>query len=468
MKENQLILEIQNTYPGIMLDILDTIQEVILIIDKQSRIIHVNAAYCNTHKVNRKKMVGRFLSSIEPTARILDVLKTQETISSEASHIFSLNIDVIADMAPLYSNGELIGAVASFKDVTEVSNMNRELEHFKNLSSYLQRELSKQSELPSTFNRIIGQNSSFMNVLRVAAKVAKTDASVLIRGESGVGKEGLADALHYSSMRASGPFIKINCAAIPETLLESELFGYEQGAFTGASTGGRVGKFELANKGTLFLDEIGDMSLAMQAKVLRAIQEKEIERVGGNHKKKIDIRLIAATNRDLEEMIQNRLFREDLFYRLNVISLVIPPLRERKNDIPILANVFLEEMRNLYHKELTFSPSVIELLSEYHWAGNIRQLKNIIEQVSIICQGGMIQPEHLPQSLLRQTQREANQGQPSTHLKQLIEAVEQEAILAALRASGNNKSRAIDSLGISRRAFYQKLQKYNINERLFQ
>jgi len=451
---------IANNDNNILLKVLDSISGYILVIDADSKIVYVNPEYCTTFGVKREKFIGHHLSKLEPLALMHDVLVSGEPMRGTVSHLHSLGIDIIADLVPLYSDGKLIGEVGSFKNVSEYTEVNRELAHFKALTKYLKGEISSKEELPPAFSRILGRSRALIEVLRVAAHAAKSDATMLIRGESGVGKEGLAEAIHYSSGRANGPFIKINCAAIPENLLESELFGYVEGSFTGAKMGGRIGKFELANGGTIFLDEIGDMSLTMQAKLLRVLQEREIERVGSNKVVKLDLRIITATNRNLEEMIKDSLFRQDLFYRLNVISVLVPPLRERKEDIPLLASVFLENMREVYNKQLTFSADAIAYLSEYSWPGNIRELKNVIERITVVCTGPIIQPEDLPINIPDTTKHK--EIEKPLKLDKLVENIEKEAITSALRLTGNNKSQAMKMLGLSRRGFYLKLEKYNI------
>lgn len=473
-----LLQMINATATSLVLDILDTVQDVMIIINKDSKILWVNSTYCQAYNVERSKIIDRYLSEIEPNARVLDVLKTGKPVKNEGSHIYSLNIDVVADNAPLFHEGKLVGAISVFRNVMEVTKMNDELEYFKKLTADLEKKLDKSTVLPCTFHKIIGHSKKLMNVLYMANKIAKTEVPVLIRGESGVGKEGLADAIHLSSERANGEFVKINCAAIPEALLESELFGYEKGAFTGARTEGKIGKFEMADQGTILLDEIGDMSLAMQAKVLRAIQEKEIERVGGNKRIKVNTRIIAATNKDLREMIRNKTFREDLYYRINGVELILPPLRERKEDIPRLVRSFLSEMCKTNGKELAMSQAAIEVLQGYSWPGNIRELRNIIELIVAISPSGMIWADMLPASLTGGNPEEEVQisaqereslpthyyYQDGFYLKEIVEKVEKETIAAALLKTENNKSKAMSILGLSRRSFYQKIRKYNIGQ----
>lgn len=348
------------------------------------------------------------------------------------------------------------------KNVTEITRANNELKHFKELSAYLKDEIERKENLPPPMGSIIGHNMNFVNVLRVASKAAPTNVPICITGESGTGKEVIANAIHYSSLRATKPFIKINCAAIPETLLESELFGYEQGAFTGAKTGGKAGKFEMANGGTVFMDEIGDMPLVMQAKLLRVLQEYEVERVGGNKKIKLDFRLITATNKDLFELIEQGSFREDLYYRLNVIPINLPPLRERREDIMMLANTFLSEFCQRYDRRLSFSDEVIEIFLNYSWPGNIRELRNCVERAAILTSTEVISADQIPVKMSKSTSTSAKIEVNEYNLSEIVGNIEKDVILAAIQKCGNNKTKAIESLGISRRAFYQKLEKYGI------
>jgi PAS domain S-box-containing protein len=442
----------------ILFDILNSIHESIIIINTQTEICYVNNSYLKMFSVRREQIVGKRLSRLEPLASINEVLRNKEPVVGNISHIHSANMDVLADVVPLFHGGELIGALALIKNVTELIETQRELEHFKKVVKALQTEKINRDNLPSAFHHIYGQSEALINALKIASKAACSDASICINGESGTGKELLVDAIHLSSKRSEHPLVKINCAAIPENLFESELFGYEAGAFTGARTGGKPGKFEMAYGGTVFLDEIGEMPLLMQAKLLRVLQEHEVERIGGNKQIKLDFRLVTATNRDLVQMISQKTFREDLYYRINVISISLPPLRERRNDIAIYAHIFLENMSNLSGIEYRFSEEALNALISYSWPGNVREMKNCIERAVVLSNNEVIGPEHLP--IADVTNHIPYQS--NLKLPKLLDNTEREAIITALRVTGNNKTRAIDLLGISRRNFYQKLKKYNL------
>ena len=315
------------------------------------------------------------------------------------------------------------------------------------------------------FDEIISTSSAMEQVLNLAGRVAGSNATVLIRGKSGTGKELLAKAIHYNSLRANFPLIKVNCAALPETLLESELFGHEKGSFTGATVR-RIGRFEAADKGTLFLDEIGELTPAMQVKLLRVIQEHEFERVGGNQTIKSDVRLIAATSKDIERGIREGSFREDLYYRLNVVSVVIPPLHERKEDIPGLIDYFIKKYGEENRKQITgMSTEARDLLIRYNYPGNVRELENIIERAVVLAKRGLVTVKDLPIHV--QADREEGKTQPA-HLKgslhETLKTMERGLIVDALKETGGVQTRAAERLGISERVLRYKLKKYRIRD----
>ncbi|MBI3021692.1 MAG: sigma-54-dependent Fis family transcriptional regulator [Candidatus Omnitrophica bacterium] len=325
--------------------------------------------------------------------------------------------------------------------------------------------------------RMIGKSPRMYEVYKLIGQVAPSNVTVLIRGESGTGKELVARAVYHHSQRAEQPFLAVNCAAIPETLLESELFGYEKGAFTGAIAR-KPGKFEQANGGTIFLDEIGDMSPSTQAKVLRVLQEGACERLGGQETIRVDVRLLAATNKNLDALIHDGRFREDLYYRLNVVSVTVPPLRERKEDIPLLAEYFLKRYTREFRKERTrLSPEALERLTAYAWPGNVRELENCIKQAVVLGKGEVLMPEHLrlgqnqtvptrsaPESLavLGELARQHLERAPGNAYQQLIEQVEAQLILEALKQTQGNLAQAAKLLGITRPTLREKVSKYRI------
>ena len=325
-----------------------------------------------------------------------------------------------------------------------------------------QRSLKKELEMlkqklsgEENHIRIIGNTPQMLKIFDAIEAVKDSASSVLVYGETGTGKELIAKALHYSSVKRDKPFIAVNCAAIPRELLESELFGFEKGAFTGAVTR-RIGKIEEASGGTLFFDEIGELELGLQAKLLRVLQENEIERLGSNKKIKVYFRLISSTNRDLKKVVESNNFREDLFYRINVIQLNLPPLRERSPDIPLLVAEFVKEFCIRERKALTVSDEVMKALQAYHWPGNIRQLKNVIERAVVLAKGRMITMKELPEEFLSQEEHH------ETFSKKTLKDLESQAIKDALRDCKGNKSKAAKILGISRKAFYKRLREFHL------
>ncbi|AKL96729.1 acetoacetate metabolism regulatory protein AtoC [Clostridium aceticum] len=324
--------------------------------------------------------------------------------------------------------------------------------------SYLREELEK-----NTGKTIIGTSPQIQEILNIVERVASTNATVLILGESGTGKEVIANALHYSSNRKQKPYIKVNCGAIPENLVESELFGYEKGSFTGA-TARKIGKFEKADGGTIFLDEVGELDLSMQVKLLRVLQEREFERIGGNERVKVEIRVIAATNRDLYKMVEEGSFREDLYYRLNVIPIKLPSLRERKEDIPLLTDYFLQKYsQEVGRKNLVISEEVKKKLLNYQWRGNIRELENVIERMVLLGQGNIITEKDLPYEIIQEEKTEEIYRLPKEGL--CIEELEKNLILQALERTEYNQTKAAQLLGMTRHTLLYRMEKHEIKKK---
>jgi two-component system response regulator HydG len=317
-----------------------------------------------------------------------------------------------------------------------------------------------------TVTHIIGKSRAMEELLDMLAMAAPSEATVLLTGESGTGKELIARSLHFNSLRKDQPLVVVNCAAITETLLESELFGHEKGAFTGADKR-REGRFMQANRGTIFLDEIGETSPTMQAKLLRVLQQKEIQRVGGDQVIEVDVRIVAATNRDLETEVDEGRFREDLFYRLNVMPMIVPPLRERQDDIPLLAHHFLEHYAQKNRKPAKgFSPLAMDMLVKYDWPGNVRELENAIERAVILLAGEHITEKQLPLNIAQKYPVQETTARPlaaAANGTRSLEEIEKEAILATLEATKGNKSETARRLGITRKTLHNKLNKYQIN-----
>lgn len=359
---------------------------------------------------------------------------------------FSIFLSVVASMIS-----------QAVKSENEIAN---EKERIFEETSHLQQELREKYD----FDKIIGNSSPMRQIYAQVSQVARSNATVLLRGESGTGKEMIANAIHYNSLRAKKPFIAINCAALPETLIESELFGYEKGAFTGASQR-KKGRFELADSGTLFLDEIGDLPPQTQVKLLRVLQEREFERLGGTETIKVNVRLIAATNKDLEKELQENNFREDLFYRLNVFTIFLPPLRERKSDILLLAEHFLEKYEKTHGKRIRrISTPAIDMMTAYHFPGNVRELENAIERAVVACDENVIHGHHLPPTL--QTAEITNTVTKTT-LESAVIAFEKDLIQDALKTTSGNCAKAAELLNTTERIINYKIKKYAVNPKRF-
>ncbi|MBW2147731.1 MAG: sigma-54-dependent Fis family transcriptional regulator [Deltaproteobacteria bacterium] len=357
-----------------------------------------------------------------------------------------------------------IGASDYLTKPLDIEELLVKLERVLQVRKLQEENLLQKERLGELFDlsHIIGKSPAFLKVLETVQLVAPTDATVLILGETGTGKEIIANLIHEGSKRAKGPFVKVNCAALTETLLESELFGHEKGSFTGALQR-REGRFQMASKGSIFLDEIGDMSLATQAKVLRVLQGGEFEPVGSSRTIKVDVRVIAATNRDLQKEAESGNFRQDLFYRLNVVPLQIPPLRDRKEDIPLLAEYFLNKYSSKNRKKdiMGFEPKALDILIRHHWPGNVRELENAVERAVIMCRSALISPRDLPQVLQESGGEETPAIFPEdTSLKEM----EKQWILQTLEKAEGNRTRAAEILGITRRTLQMKLSEYGITQ----
>jgi transcriptional regulator with PAS, ATPase and Fis domain len=445
----------------ILESIINTAYEWSVVVDADAEIVLISDAYCEFLGVSREEAIGRPVQEIIENTRMHIIVKTGKAEIVDNIQRIKGN-DMVANRFPILQNGKVIGAVGKvvFRNTKEmnalaakVSRMSMELEFYRN-------ELERESTAKYEFNQIIGEAFVFNEVKELAEKAAKSHSTIFITGESGTGKELFAHAIHHASLRSHKPFIKINCAAIPENLLESELFGYADGAFTGARKGGKSGKFELADQGTLFLDEIGDMPLSMQSKLLRVLQEMEVERVGGSHPIPIDVRIIAATNAKIEEAVKRGDFRQDLYYRLNIVRLDIPSLRQRKEDIPLLIQRLLEKLNQEFgHIVSEVSHEAMAVLLQHNWPGNVRELENVLERAINVVDGFKIELEHLPYYL--KSKGKTKLSMAKLHLKEIMEDVEKEAIQHGLNLAGGNRYKAAELLGISKSTLYDKLKKYH-------
>ncbi|WP_077329025.1 sigma-54-dependent Fis family transcriptional regulator [Virgibacillus siamensis] len=445
--------------------ILDSAYEGITVVDTKGTIVEFNDAYSRYTGIEKKDAIGHHVQEVIDNTNLHNTIRTGMPERGAIQYIQGQAM--IVHRIPIWKQNQVVGAIGMlvFEGVTELNKIYERLQK-KSSQPYRTGNAITQKWRETnmfTLDQIIGNSNPTSELKHLARKVAKTNATVLITGESGTGKEMYAQSIHQLSPYASGNFISVNCGAIPEQLFESELFGYEEGAFTGAKKGGKPGKLEMAQYGTLFLDEIGEMPLLMQTKLLRVLQQKEFERVGGTRKNKLDTRIIAATNQNLKEMVDKGDFREDLYYRINVIELPIPPLRKRKEDIPPLVSYYLSAACNKHQiplKEL--SSEVITKFINYDWRGNIRQLFNVIENLVVLVESDTIEPHHLPDYMLH-TDQTLTIGEDSFHqMKTERMNTEKEMIVAVLRKNNGNKSETAKTLGIHRTTLYYKLKKYDL------
>ncbi|OMF59294.1 sigma-54-dependent Fis family transcriptional regulator [Paenibacillus sp. FSL R5-0490] len=455
----------QHNSEGALGAILESAYEGIAVVDENGILQEFNEAYSRFTGIKREDAIGRHVTEVIDNTHLHETVKTGIAERGVLQNI--QGHDMVVHRIPLWKEGRIAGAIGMliFEGVTEVYKIYEKLQENQDAKPDLFTK-KKENDSRVTLDQIMGTSEGIMEVKRLARKAARTAATVLVTGESGTGKEMFAKSIHHLSPFSTGPFISVNCGAIPEPLFESELFGYEEGAFTGAKKGGKPGKFELADNGTIFLDEIGEMPLVMQTKLLRVLQEKEAERVGGVKKYQINVRVIAATNRNLMQMVETGEFREDLYYRLNIIQLHIPPLRERKKDIPVLLVHYLKEICERYQVPgKLFTSEAVNAFVQHPWRGNIREMVNTVEQLVTLVDGKVIDYHHLPEMLkkpepaLKKVDRAAGSIEEA---KLLGSQRESEIILDALRRAGGNKSRAADLLGIHRTTLYQKLKKHRI------
>lgn len=450
---------------------LNLLSECILGVNEQGIVNFLSGSYARFLGIDDpKEAIGKHCTEVVENTRMHIIVKTGQV---EIGHIQRINNqNIIATRIPIVKEGKVIGAIGKimFHDIQQFKVLADQISAMESKLSYYQTELKRLQAGRFSFQSIVGESAKMEEVKMMALKVSKSRSTVLIRGESGTGKELFANAVHHASPRADGAFIRLNCAAIPRDLLEAELFGYEEGAFTGAKKGGKPGKIELAHKGTLFLDEIGDMSLDMQVKLLRVLQEKEIERIGGTKTHKIDVRFIAATHRNLREMVQRGEFREDLYYRLHVFGIDIPPLRERKEDIVHLTEFLIRKLNEeLSSRVLSLDDRVRDIFMEHDWPGNIRELENVLERAMNVVEGTVIQVQHLPVYLRQKNLEETlscegyqEENEISYSLQAEVESAEKRVITRALEKTAGNVKEAAELLGIHRASLYRKIERYGI------
>ena len=442
---------------------LDSIEFGTVVVNAEGIITFYSSSYERFLGVPRAKVLGRHVTEVIENTRMHLVVQTGEPEIGWKHNIKGQTM-VVQRIPIRDETGKIVGAVGQvmFRDVAEITELAQKLNLLESKLEYYERELEHLRSSRYTFDHIIGTSQVLEDAKRLASKAAEGTSTVLLLGESGVGKELFAHAIHRASPRRSKAFVRVNCSSIPHDLLESELFGYEAGAFTGAGRKGKPGKFELANQGTILLDEIGDMPLTMQAKLLRVLQEREVERLGGTRTFGVDFRLIAATNANPEDLVRAGRLRRDLFYRLNVVAIHVPPLRDRREDIPAIARHRLAMAREEQGvRPLEISPEVLTLFQRYDWPGNVRELYNVLERAACAAEGSRIDIEHLP-LLLRDVGGRRDGERERSNLRQAVRDAEREAVLKALKMAKGNKARAAKLLGIHRTGLYQKLVRLNI------
>jgi len=437
--------------------ILDAIYDGVLVVDAETIVRYVNPEYTRITGVKPEQIVGRRLREVRPGAILPDVVRT----GIPRAGVFRRegDIEYVVDMAPIVSGDTIVGGVSVLKDITEVRRLSQELRKFVSRANRLHSIVQHAFRARFKFPDIIGESEEIRKVVAFAQRIARSDNDVLITGESGTGKEVFAQAVHNDSKRSAGPFIAFNCAALNPTLVESELFGYVDGAFTGARKGGKVGFFEIADGGTVFLDEVAELSPEIQAKLLRTLQERRIRRVGETDEVAVNVRIVAATNRDIEKRVKDGLFREDLFYRLNVVNIHLPVLRGRLADIRLMADGFLTKCGKRSGRTLVFDARVYEAFYRHHWPGNVRELMNAVEYASNMAEADMILPEHLPRAL------HGVAAAPGKTLEEILRDMEQRTILGKLNGHGWSvpaKKRVARELGISLSTLYAKIKDLGI------
>ena len=443
--------------------LLENPYECLILIDKQGIIRFMSDAAEGMYPINPREAMGMHIREINPENRLEPILKTEKAAIGE-SMILNGQERVVA-MFPLYHEEKIIGAAGKlmFLSPNRLKVLYKRIDALKGRIDYYKKELSQNYGSLHGFSNITGKSRPIRQAIELGKKAAASNSQVLITGESGTGKELFAHAIHEVSKRCDQSFVSVNCASIPNELFESEFFGYKAGAFTGANRKGKIGKFEIAHEGTIFLDEIGDMPLNLQIKLLRVLQEKEIEPIGAGKPKKVDFRLISATNQDIQKLIQNKQFRLDLYYRINLITIELPPLREIITDIPLLVNRFLEDIGRK-DRIYRISDGAMASLMAYSWPGNVRELKNVIERSTIVCKDNYIRSADLP---LIMQERVKNVPGETKHLafpdlKSLMENTEKHAVKEALTISSGNRAKAARLLGIHRTGLYQKMKKYSL------
>ena len=451
-----------NYYKNIVSQILKMTSDGFIITDTEGNVREINKQYADFFGKSRSEIIGKSILNIIPNSKMIDIVKHKFS-EEDAVHKYidgeaKGNSVIVSRSYVEDEDGNVVAGVAQVKFKVQTLAVAKKLMNEYEELEYYREEFQNQNRV----DNIIGSDTKFREIVKECLKVAKTDIPVLLTGETGTGKEVMAKALHTNSLRYDKPFVSINCAAIPFELLESELFGYMDGAFTGAKRGGKKGKFQLANGGTIFLDEIGDMPSSMQAKLLRVLQEKEIEPLGSEKSIPLDVRVVAATRQDLEAKMKDGSFREDLYYRLSIFNIHIPPLRERGGDSLELAEFFLDELNHKYKTYKTFSKAVKAYFLKYQWPGNVREVNNVVQSAYAISTENIIDINDIPARMLQQEKPAINLDKNKKSLGQMVDDYEKEVILELLKKHKGNCLEAAKEAGIHKSNFYRKLQKYGI------
>jgi transcriptional regulator with PAS, ATPase and Fis domain len=451
-----------------LFEALDKMCEGAIIVDREARIVWMSDKYAaRLHAGSAQDAIGKVVEDVIPNSLMREVVRTGEPIMLDIMQFDNASF-VVMRMPIKDERGRVIGA-AGFMLFDQLKSLQPLVSKFARLETELahtQKTLAEERRVKYTFSSFLGASPAAMEAKRHARRAAQVDTTVLLLGETGTGKEVLAQAIHSASPRAHGPFIAVNLAAIPDTLLEAEFFGASASAYTGADRRGRDGKFVLANGGTLFLDEVGDMPMAMQAKLLRVLQEKEVEPLGSNRMAKVDVRVIAASSVDLRQMVSMGRFRSDLYYRLSVLPIELPPLRERIDDLEVLTDNILEEIAHRSGRPLReLTPTALAALSAYSWPGNIRELRNVLEQVTLNSDSPRLSAEEFTLVLPHVSSAGRAGGRPTFKLADVVADAERSAIRSALAAAEGKKILAAELLGISRATLYEKLSALAANSR---
>jgi two-component system response regulator HydG len=448
-------------------DIVDAVRDGIMIVDTDGHILMVNAAMAHMTGFPEDEMIGSPCTILDcdaceqlrsATEEKWCRLFVRQRVRNKRCTMTKKNgayLNSVKEASVLKDEqGNVFGALEIYTDTTELDRKDEKI-----------RELLRLLNKDTGFHDMVGHHQSMQKIYQIIEKVARSDSTVLISGESGTGKELVANAVHELGKRNNGPFVKINCAALNEMIIESELFGHRKGAFTGAYRH-RKGLFEAADGGDIFLDEIGDMPLTTQAKLLRVLETKQLVRIGDHRSINVDIRIITATNRNLAERVSQGLFREDLFYRINVFPVHLPPLRERKDDITLLVNAFIQELQSDTQKRITgVNPEVMDIFMRYHWPGNIRELKSALEYAFLVAESGLVEIHHLPSQLQSALKTETEPRNSAADSNVAVGPEEKAQLIEALRKAGGNQSRAAGILGILRMTVFNRMRKYGIRSR---